>query len=184
MEVECEGLDLEKLVESLNASPEQPLAANLTYESKSAAGIGSPEELEGQELPDLQYFNGIGGFNDENEYEIRLSGDELPPAPWINVIANASGGFVASETGAGATWAVSSSSFRLSPWHNDPVCDGRASASIVRDDDSGALWTPTPAPIREESRTPCGTARDTRSSSTITKASRHHFEWECRNRIR
>ena len=99
----------------------------------------------------LSYFNGIGGFNDENEYEIRLTGSTLPPAPWINVIANPTGGFIVSETGSGATWIASGSSFRLSPWHNDPVCDRPGECIYLKDEETGSLWSPTAAPIREES---------------------------------
>jgi cyclic beta-1,2-glucan synthetase len=97
----------------------------------------------------LSFFNGTGGFNSENEYEIRLTGSILPPAPWINVIGNPSGGFIVSETGAGATWIGSGSSFRLSPWHNDPVGDRPGECIYLKDEESGSLWCPTAAPIRE-----------------------------------
>ena len=100
----------------------------------------------------LSCFNGIGGFNTANEYEIRLSEEILPPTPWTNVIANASAGFMASESGMGVTWAVNSSFFRLTPWENDPVCDTPGECIYLSDDDSGDLWTATPAPIRESTR--------------------------------
>ena len=98
---------------------------------------------------DLSCFNGIGGFNSSDEYEIRLSGETLPPTPWANVIANPSAGFMTSESGMGVTWAVNSSFFRLSPWENDPVCDAPGECIYLRDDDTGDVWTATPAPIRE-----------------------------------
>ena len=101
---------------------------------------------------DLAHFNGLGGFNSRGEYAIRLEGDALPPAPWINVVANPSGGFHVSETGAGPTWAVNSSFFRLTPWENDPVSDSIGDCIYLRDDESGDIWTPTPAPIRETTR--------------------------------
>ncbi|MEO8577917.1 MAG: hypothetical protein ABI556_14510 [Gemmatimonadales bacterium] len=101
------------------------------------------------QLAQLAFFNGLGGFNAQGEYEIRLEGDELPPAPWINVVANPSGGFLASETGAGPTWAVNSSFFRLTPWENDPVSDSIGDCIYLRDEESGELWSATPAPIRE-----------------------------------
>ena len=100
---------------------------------------------------DLQFHNGFGGFNAAKEYELTLSGDELPPAPWINVIANESGGFIVSEAGAGPIWAINSSQFRLTPWHNDPVCDRPGDCIYLRDDGAGEVWTATPAPIRESS---------------------------------
>jgi len=97
----------------------------------------------------LALFNGIGGFNGGGEYEIRLTGDVLPPAPWVNVIGNPAGGFVISESGTGPTWAGNSYFFRLTPWHNDPVRDPAGECIYLRDEDSGAVWTATPEPIRE-----------------------------------
>ena len=99
----------------------------------------------------LEHFNGIGGFNSEGEYEIRLTGNSLPPAPWINVIGNPVSGCLISESGSSATWA-SNSSYRLAPWHNDPVEDPSGECIYIRDDDNDDLWTATPEPIRE--RTP------------------------------
>jgi cyclic beta-1,2-glucan synthetase len=98
---------------------------------------------------DLACFNGLGGFNARGEYEIRLNGEDLPPAPWVNVIANDAAGFLVSETGAGPTWAVNSSFFRLTPWANDPVSDPASECIYLRDDENGEIWTPTAAPIRE-----------------------------------
>jgi cyclic beta-1,2-glucan synthetase len=104
------------------------------------------------ERADLLCFNGLGGFNAEGEYEIRLEGEELPPTPWTNVIANPSAGFMSSESGFGVAWAVNSSYFRLTPWENDPVSDEPGEAIYLRDEESGDLWTATPAPIREKTQ--------------------------------
>ncbi len=95
----------------------------------------------------LACFNGLGGFNSEGEYEIRLDAGRLPPAPWINVIANPDGGFIASESGCGPTWAVNSSFFRLTPWENDPVSDPSGECIYLRDEDTREVWNPTPAPM-------------------------------------
>jgi cyclic beta-1,2-glucan synthetase len=95
----------------------------------------------------LACFNGLGGFNSRGEYEIRLDAGQLPPAPWINVIANPDGGFIASESGCGPTWAVNSSFFRLTPWENDPVSDPCGECLYLRDEDTREVWNPTPAPI-------------------------------------
>jgi cyclic beta-1,2-glucan synthetase len=100
----------------------------------------------------LLCFNGIGGFNADGEYEMRLDGEHLPPTPWTNVIANPSAGFMASESGFGVAWAVNSSFFRLTPWQNDPVCDEPGECIYIRDENSRELWTATPAPIREKTR--------------------------------
>ncbi|QLY23914.1 GH36-type glycosyl hydrolase domain-containing protein [Bdellovibrio sp. KM01] len=98
----------------------------------------------------LQYFNGLGGFSsDGREYVISLTGDQWPPAPWINVIANGNDfGFQVSESGSGFTWSVNSRENRLTPWSNDPVSDPPGEIIYIRDDDTGELWTPTPLPIR------------------------------------
>jgi cyclic beta-1,2-glucan synthetase len=106
---------------------------------------------ETSDLPELALFNGLGGFNDNGEYEIRLTGDSLPPAPWVNVIGNPAAGFIVSETGTGPTWVENSYFFRLTPWHNDPVRDPAGECIYLRDEDTGAFWTPTPEPVREGS---------------------------------
>lgn len=146
MKVECDNLDLAAYVKSLEAS--RPVV-----EASPAAQVTQvtppPSQQGGIRGDDLQIFNGLGGFNSDNEYEIRLSDGELPPAPWINVIANPAAGFTVSETGAGTTWAASSSAFRLTPWQNDPVTDRSAECIYIKDEDTGEIWTPTPAPIRE-----------------------------------
>ena len=41
--------------------------------------------------------------------------------------------------------------YRLTPWHNDPVRDPCSDCVYLRDDDTGDVWTATPAPIREMS---------------------------------
>jgi cyclic beta-1,2-glucan synthetase len=92
--------------------------------------------------------NGIGGLADDGAYEIRLTGASVPPAPWANVVANPRAGFVVSERGAGFTWAENSFFYRLTPWHNDPVSDPVSDVLYLRDEDSGELWSATPAPIR------------------------------------
>jgi len=100
----------------------------------------------------LLLFNGFGGFApDGREYVIRLphragSGLRLPPAPWVHVIANDRIGFLVSERGAGATWGGNSRENRLTPWSNDPVRDPHGEALYVRDEESGAFWSPLPGP--------------------------------------
>jgi cyclic beta-1,2-glucan synthetase len=95
--------------------------------------------------------NGYGLFNKADEYEIRIYGTGLPPAPWSNVIANPNGGFVITESGSSCTWMGNSYFYRLTPWHNDPVRDPCSDCVYLRDDDTGDVWTATPAPIREMS---------------------------------
>src|SRR6185436_9561594 len=82
-----------------------------------------------------------GGF-DGPEYVIRGT----PPQPWVNVIAGPEFGFVVSETGALSTWSRNSRQHRLTPWSNDPVLDPHGEAFYVRDEVTGAFWSPLPGP--------------------------------------
>ncbi|HVF40337.1 MAG TPA: glucoamylase family protein [Gemmatimonadaceae bacterium] len=165
IQVDCDGLGLGNFLEfpstedQYDAEEAEEVSSSVDAAQASAAraaprvavamangGTSTPVNGDG-----LEYFNGTGGFNSSNEYEIRLTGRELPPAPWINVIANASGGFIASESGAGPTWSESSYFYRLTPWHNDPVRDRVGECIYLKDEDSGEVWSPTPAPIRQPS---------------------------------
>jgi cyclic beta-1,2-glucan synthetase len=101
---------------------------------------------------ELAYFNSLGGFTrDGREYAIYLGPDTHTPAPWVNVIANPAFGTMVSETGAGFTWSGNSQRNRLTGWSNDPVLDPASEALYLRDEESGAFWSPTASPIREES---------------------------------
>jgi cyclic beta-1,2-glucan synthetase len=71
----------------------------------------------------------------------------LPPAPWVNVVANPACGFLVSESTLGATWVGNSQQNRLTPWSNDPVTDPPGEAVYLRDEETGAVWTPTPRPL-------------------------------------
>jgi cyclic beta-1,2-glucan synthetase len=104
-------------------------------------------ELEVSE--ELHYRNGYGGFTpDGKEYVIDLMPGQWTPAPWINVIANPEFGFLVSEAGLGSTWAGNSQENRLTPWRNDPVSDEPSEAIYLRDEETGAVWSPTPLPVR------------------------------------
>jgi len=94
--------------------------------------------------------NGFGALTAEGQYEIRVSGDRLPPAPWSNVVANPHGGFVVTERGGGCTWAANSYFYRLTPWHNDPVSDAVSEAVYLQDGETGELWCAAPGPVRGE----------------------------------
>jgi cyclic beta-1,2-glucan synthetase len=100
----------------------------------------------------LTFFNGYGGFSkDGTEYVVRLprvNGSwKRPPLPWINVVANENAGFLVSESGAACTWARNSQANRLTPWSNEPVSDPHGEALYLRDEESGAVWSPMPGPI-------------------------------------
>src|SRR5690606_21199447 len=94
--------------------------------------------------PELEYFNGLGGFDEGGkEYVIILGSGVQTPAPWINVIANPHFGFQVSGEGSGYTWSGNSKENQLTPWSNDPVMDPAGEAFYIRDDTSGELWSPT-----------------------------------------
>jgi len=100
---------------------------------------------------ELSYFNSLGGFTpDGHEYVIYLGPDTSTPAPWVNIIANPAFGTMVSETGSGFTWYGNSQRNRLTGWSNDPVLDPASEALYIRDEESGLFWSPTAAPIRED----------------------------------
>lgn len=117
-------------------------------------GPGAPTPTPPSSAPDdLRDWNGCGGFTpDSREYAIFLPhvGPDhlrLPPRPWINCIANERFGFLVSETGAGYTWSTNSREHRLTPWPNDPLADPHGEALYIRDEETGAAWSPLPGPI-------------------------------------
>ncbi|MHB1157633.1 MAG: GH36-type glycosyl hydrolase domain-containing protein [Phycisphaerales bacterium] len=98
---------------------------------------------------DLLFFNGTGGFtHDGKEYVVRLQPGRSTPAPWANVIANATFGTIVSDSGSAYTWAENAHEFRLSTWHNDPLADATGEAFYIRDEQSGRFWSPSPLPAR------------------------------------
>ncbi len=100
-------------------------------------------------LPELQFFNGLGGFSvDGREYITVLNKGQNTPAPWVNVVANANFGFLISESGGGYTFARNSRENQLTPWSNDTVSDPAGEILYLRDEDNGWIWTPTARPIR------------------------------------
>ena len=103
--------------------------------------------------PDLEietYFNGIGGFSKNGaEYIIRLKNNETTPAPWTNVIANSTFGFLVSESGSSYTWNGNSRENKLTPWNNDMVSDNPGEVLYLSDRDTGEVWTVSSLPVRE-----------------------------------
>jgi len=127
----------EAVVASLQAPSPRPV---VTTSSPAASGLAQG----------LECFNGLGGFDkDGREYVTLLDAGANTPAPWINVIANPQFGFQVSAQGSGYTWAENSRENQLTPWSNDPVTDPCGEAFYVRDEDSGALFSPTAQPIRD-----------------------------------
>jgi cyclic beta-1,2-glucan synthetase len=131
----------------LSSQPELPSYPPLL---KPAAYI--PEESgPALPMPVLALFNGSGGFNENgHEYVTYLEGDSTTPAPWINILANREFGSIVDETGQGTVWHLNSQLNRITPWHNDPVAFDSSSCIYMRDEESGVVWSPTAAPIREK----------------------------------
>ncbi len=151
----CDGLGIGAVRDLPDApldypAPFTPTAGTAATRKVRRAIAGNPEPAPRSEQPAqaLSLFNGTGGLTPSLGYEIRLSGTALPPAPWANVVANPRVGFVVTESGGGFTWVENSFFFRLTPWSNDPVTDPPADIIYLRDEDTGEIWSATPAPIR------------------------------------
>jgi cyclic beta-1,2-glucan synthetase len=149
VQVNCDGLGLGNFLEFPGVEDRYPPKLEIMNRDIVPLGTVAIHAATADPGTGLQSFNGLGGFNDNGEYEIHLTGSDLPPAPWINVVGNPSAGFLVSEGGSGTTWAGNSFFYRLTPWHNDPVRDPSSDSVFLRDDTNGDLWTATPCPIRE-----------------------------------
>ena len=121
-------------------------------------------------VPPLALANGFGGFADQGrEYVVVLEGAEETPTPWVNVIANPGFGTVVTASGSAFTWASNSRENRLTPFANDPVSDPTSEAIFIRDEDTGASWSPTPGPLP---RTSAGGRHVVRHAAGVTRFSR------------
>ncbi len=100
-------------------------------------------------LPALVMENGLGGFTGEggHEYVVVLEGDRETPLPWSNILANPEFGTMLSASGSAFTWFGNSRENRLTPFANDPIGDPTGEAIFLRDEESGAVWGATPAPL-------------------------------------
>jgi cellobiose phosphorylase len=102
------------------------------------------------------FCNGPGGFTpDGHEYVVTLEPGQNTPAPWANVIASPHIGTVVSESGSAYTWVENAHEFRLTNWYNDPLSDSSGEALYIRDEETGAFWSPTPLPARGRSGYVC-----------------------------
>jgi cellobiose phosphorylase len=131
----------------------RPATATVARPPITRAPIAAEPEGQPATPPeDLRFWNGYGGFtSDGREYVIVIDGTArgvpaLPPAPWTNVLANPGFGCLVTEAGLGYSWAGNSQMNRLTPWSNDPVSDPPGEAIYLRDEETGAVWTPTPLP--------------------------------------
>ena len=135
------------IAEQIEQQPAPPVFPPMLTPRRSAPPPSAKEPV--RPAPAVDFFNGLGGFSPGGrEYVIVLSEDHETPAPWSNVMANARFGTLVTESSGGYTWSENSRENRLTPWSNDPVSDSVSEALYVRDEDTGAVFTPTPLPIR------------------------------------
>jgi cyclic beta-1,2-glucan synthetase len=139
---------LETVARAILATRRGDLAQHLrSRESEAAQPPAAPTPPLHEDLPppslDLILRSPYGGFTaDGREYVIDLAPGEATPAPWSNVVANEQFGFVVTEAGGGYSWAANSRENRLTPWSNDPVRDPAGELLLLRDEASGAFWSP------------------------------------------
>jgi cyclic beta-1,2-glucan synthetase len=119
------------------------------HDVERAAELRAPDpESRPIEVPPLAMENGLGGFtHDGREYVVVLEGERETPLPWSNVLANPAFGTIVSCSGSAFTWAGNSRENRLTSFANDPLGDPTTEAFYVRDEDTGAVWGATPAPL-------------------------------------
>ncbi len=122
--------------------------------------------------PTRIFENGLGGFTpDGREYVVVLEGERQTPLPWVNVLANPRFGTIVTTSGAAHTWFENSRENRLTPFANDPVTDSTSEAIFVRDEENGALWGTTPAPLRRTRRSPRWVVRHAAGVTRFLRAS-------------
>jgi cyclic beta-1,2-glucan synthetase len=102
----------------------------------------------------LEFFNSFGGFSaDGTEYVTYLANGHVPPAPWINVVANPYFGFQSAADGGGYTWVGNSRENKLTSWNNDPVSNPPSEVIYIQDEAGGTLLSPSFAPIKSSEGT-------------------------------
>lgn len=136
------------LVFKAEAGPIEKQLKEINIKSKEKVKAKDLIKYKNCELPAADsslMFNGYGGFNmDGSEYIMSLNKDLNTPAPWVNVVANPSFGFIITERGGGYTWAENSREFRLTAWTNDPIIDESQEIIYLEDVEEGNKWAINP----------------------------------------
>lgn len=136
------------LEEQLNLRMQPVISSPLMLATQTEHAVNQHEDWQ-PDTDALLCFNGRGGFSpDGREYQILLNETDFTPAPWSNVMANARFGTVISEAGQAYTWYENAHEYRLTPWENDPVSDRSGEAFYLRDEETGAVWSPTTLPVQ------------------------------------
>lgn len=134
----------------------EQLPTDMNYQAKACVVPRFAEENEmcPLELPKLLFFNGYGGFaEDEKSYIIKLKQGAHTPLPWSNVISNGEMGTVVTEAGGGYSWSQNSHENRLTPWYNDYVSDITGEQLFLMDTDNNTIFSPFPQSIHGKSDT-------------------------------
>jgi len=140
-------VELNDSAETLLEQVERRAPPELTPGKLEPARRRAWEQVQPLPARERVFCNGLGGFTtDGREYVVTLEPGQAVPAPWVNVIASPHIGTVVSESGSAYTWVENAHEFRLTPWHDDPQTDPSGETLYVRDEESGAFWSPTPAP--------------------------------------
>ncbi|MEG2353532.1 MAG: glucoamylase family protein [Clostridium sp.] len=127
---------------------EEDISGNIEMPQLVFSNEKEDKRVERIKLPDLEFFNGYGGYDlIQKEYVISLDGDLHTPAPWINIISNGNFGFHVSESGSPYTWAKNSREFKITTWNNDWISDPPSEIFYIRDNDTGEIFTLTKNPI-------------------------------------
>jgi len=92
--------------------------------------------------------SGYGGFSlPEGDFVIDLPKDTMTPAPWCNLLSSPGFGTLASESGPIFTYSGNSHHGRITRWPNDPVSPRPGEGLYLRDEDTGALFSPCRWPM-------------------------------------
>lgn len=138
---------------SLSSQVKVNLGLQYNYELLERKEINYKEGNFTFAVPELQYFNSLGGFSTEGDkYFIILDNYNNTPAPWINVISNRDFGFHISESGISYTWNKNSRENKITTWSNDPVKDSEAEGLYIRDEYTGDVWSISPKPVRNNGK--------------------------------
>ncbi len=105
----------------------------------------SDETFMRRDKNDLQFFNGVGGYDKaQKEYVIFYGKNIQPPRPWSHIVANSHIGFLATDRGMSFTWATNSYDNKLTVPYNDPLAQFTSEAIYLRDEETGVCASPLP----------------------------------------
>lgn len=145
-------INIVKTFAAINVSgSEQKICSDLAIEDKYIKRenitilpkLGKRDAAKNIDIPELTYFNGYGGFNEnKSEYTIILDNGVSTPHPWSHILANDKFGSVVTESGGGYTWYKNSYENKLTSWSNDPVSDTPSEVIYIKDEATMQYMTP------------------------------------------